>query len=72
MEELELTRRAQQRARDTTLRRRQRLLLEQRKVEVAERAEQQAAAATIRAQEVVDIAQHAPRTHCTSPYGGVY
>ena len=53
VEELELTRRAQQRARDTTLRRRQRLL-EQRKVEAAERAEEEAAAAITRAQEVVN------------------
>ena len=54
VEELELTRRAQQRVRDMTLRRRQQFLLELRKVEAAERAEQEAAAAATRAQEVVD------------------
>ena len=59
VEVLERTRRAHQCARETTLRRRQRLLLEQRKVQAAERAEQEAAAAITRAQVVVGWAARA-------------
>ena len=69
VEELELTRRAQQRARETTLRRRQRLRQMQRNMEAAERAEKEAAVATTRAQEAVNRTGTGLRCSCdpTSP-----
>ena len=59
VEELELTRRAHQRARETTLRRRQRLHQMQRDMEAAERAEKEATVATTRAQEAVNRGERA-------------
>ena len=54
VQELERTRRAHQCAGDTTLRRRKRLLLEQRQLEAAERAEQEETVATTRAKGVIN------------------
>ena len=55
MAALERTRRDHKFARETTLRRRQRLIFDQRRVEEAERAEREAAAAMTSAERVVDL-----------------